>query len=96
MEAVTLAVNDMAPLAQVFPQMFDWLDPDQLPKHIFDVRGVPAKVTRSEEQVEALRAARQEQQAKEQSMVEGAQIAESMGKAAPMVKVLQGGKGAAA
>ena len=86
-EAITLAVNDLAPLGQIYPQVWDGFDPDKTRAHIFDIRGVPAKVTRSEEEIAAVREAKARQQQSELAM----------GKAAPMVKVMQEGqKGAAA
>lgn len=88
-EAITLAVNDLAPLAQVFPQVWDGFDPDKTRSHIFEIRGVPAKVARSEEEIAELRAARAEQQQAEARMAMAKEAAEAAGKAAPMAKVVQ-------
>ena len=41
-EAINLALQDLAPLVEVFPDIFDGIDPDKLRKHVLDVRGVPA------------------------------------------------------
>ena len=93
-EAMTLAVNDMAVLGQMFPQMWDGFDPDKTRKHIFAVRGVPASVTRNDDEIKALREARDEQNQQGLMMEQTQQATESMRNAAPMVKALQGGKAA--
>lgn len=94
-EALTLVAQDVAPLVQVSPAIAqalnDRLDPDRTVTGIFEIRGVPARWTRSEEEVTALRAARQQQQQAEQTLGEAGQVAEAMGKAAPMVSALQQG-----
>jgi hypothetical protein len=87
-EGLSMAINDLAPLGQVFPQMFDWLDPDKTTLGVFRDRGVAAKWTRSLEQVETLRTARHQQNIQEQQAQQVAQFAESAGKVAPLVKVL--------
>ena len=89
-EAINLAIQDMAPLVQFYPQVLDWLGPDELAKTILRARGVSARVTNSAEQVKANRDAKQAQQEHEQDMAEGEQIATSAGKVAPLVKALQG------
>lgn len=88
-EAINLAVQDLAPLGQIFPQVWDAFDPDKTRAHVFEIRGVPAKVTRSDEEIAAVREAKVKQDQAELAMAEAAQIAETMGKAAPMVKVLK-------
>lgn len=88
-EAITLAVNDMAALGQLFPQMWDGFDPDKTRKHIFTVRGVPASVTRNDDEVAVFRQARAEQQQRELEMATMQQATESMKNAAPMVRALQ-------
>lgn len=88
-EALALAFNDLAPMLQLYPQMGDYLDPDKTVAGVFDIRGVPAKWTRSTEEVAALRQAKQAQHEKELAMADATQMAEAAGKAAPMVKALQ-------
>jgi len=95
-EALTLALNDLAPLAQVFgARALDRLDADRAADGIFDLRGVPALWQRSDDEIEALRAARQQQDEKDNALQDAAQIAESAGKAAPALAVLQQRAGAA-
>jgi hypothetical protein len=91
MEAVGLSVQDLTPIATIYPQVFDWFDPDKTAKLSMAVRGVPALITRNENEVQALRDERLKQQETEQALAEAGQIAESAGKAAPMLTALQGG-----
>lgn len=88
-DALVLAVNDLAPLAQVYPNIFDRLDPDRTASGIFEVRGIPALWQRNEEEQERLRAAREEQDRKEAALTDVAQLAEASKNIAPMAKVLQ-------
>lgn len=88
-EAIAMAVQDMAALGQMFPQMWDGFDPDKTRQHIFAVRGVPASVTRNADEIEALREERAKQQQEELQMQTMQQAAEGMKNAAPMVKALQ-------
>lgn len=92
-ESITMAVQDILPLSQVFPQIWDNYDPDEIVTIVNRTRGVPAKATRSVQEREQFRNARLQQQEQEQQLQEAGQIAEAAGKAAPMLKVLQGGQG---
>lgn len=94
-EALTLAFQDLAPMVSLFPQMLDRLDPDQTVAGVFDIRGVPAKWTRSNDEVAALRTARQAQDERANTLAEAGQIAETGGKIAPLVKAVQPQAGAA-
>jgi len=85
-EAITLAINDLAPLAQFFPQIWDGFDPDKVREHVFSVRGVPAKVARNEDEVEAVREARQQQEQQQQQIEQAAQAAEILKNVAPAIK----------
>jgi len=88
-EALALAFGDLAPMLQLFPQMADRLDPDKTVAGVFDIRGVPAKWTRSDEEVEAVRSARQAQDERENALAEAGAVAEAAGKVAPLVKAVQ-------
>jgi len=90
-EAITLAVQDMLPLAQVDPSAWDRIDMDKTVAKIFSVRGVPAICERTDEEVQAIREARAETQMQEQQLAQAGQMAEAAGKAAPMLTALQGG-----
>lgn len=93
-EALMFVMNDLGPMAQQKPEMLDWIDPDETAKGIMGTRGFPAKWTRSEEQVERLRAARQEQNQEQIALDKAEQAGSAVGKAAPALKLMQGGKNA--
>jgi len=90
-EALTMAVNDLAPLAQMFPQIFDRIDPDKTADGVLDIRGVSAKWQRNDKEIAALRAARHQQDQQDNALAQLEQAAGAAGKAAPALKMLQGG-----
>jgi len=90
-EALTMAINDLAPLGQQFPEMFDWLNPDDTAIGILDVRGVSKRWRRDKDAVDKLRAARHDQNVKEQQTQQVAQFAEGAGKVAPLITALKKG-----
>jgi Bacteriophage head to tail connecting protein len=92
-EATSLWIQDMLPVSQVYPQVFDVLDPDKYAAHSAAVRGVPARVTRSKDEIAALREERLQQQQAETSMAQASQMAEAGGKIAPLVTALTGAGG---
>ena len=89
-EAFLLAVNDMAPMGQMKPEMFDIFDPDKAAKGITDIRGVSATWLRTTREIAALRAARHEQDQADNALAQLEQAAGAAGKAAPALKMLQG------
>lgn len=93
-ESVMLAINDVAPLVQSFPQMLDLIDSDKMMAGIMDIRGVPAIWTRSVDEIAALREERHRHDAQQLQTEQVGQIAEAAGKAAPMVKALKPNGGA--
>ena len=62
LQAVTGAVNDIVPMAQVFPEMLDSVDPDGLSQWIFMSHDTPAEVLRPEDEVARRREERKQQQ----------------------------------
>lgn len=90
-EALTMVINDLAPLGQQFPEMFDILDPDKTAAGIAELRGLPAKWQRTEDEIKSLRAARHQQNQQENALANLEQAASAAGKAAPALKMLQGG-----
>jgi hypothetical protein len=78
----------MQPLAQVDPKIIDFLDIDGIAKHLIRVLGIPAEVTKGEEEIAGIRYQRQQDQAKQQEQVKQMQEAEMMNKTAPMMKAL--------
>lgn len=91
-ESLTMAVQDLLPMAQVFPQIWDNYDPDEIVTLVNRTRGVPAKATRSTQQRDDLRQQKAQQEAQQRQLATAAQIAESAGKVAPMLTALQGGQ----
>jgi hypothetical protein len=94
-DSLMFALNDTAPLWERFPQMLDWVEPDDTMKGILNTRGVPAKWRRSEAQVATLREARAEQEQKELQLADAQAVSEIAKNAAPAVKTLnevQGGR----
>ena len=78
----------LAPLQQLAP-VFDYIDVDKFVKHTQEVLGVPAKIMRSDQEVQQMRQQRAQQ---EQAAAEAqAQMneAQALGQAAPMVKALK-------
>lgn len=88
-EALTLVVNDLAPLQQLFPQILDRIDPDKTADGIMEIRGFPARWTRNDKQLIMFRQAKQDQNAKDAALTDATQVADSAGKIAPLVKALQ-------
>lgn len=95
-EALLMAVNDLAPLGQVFQQVWDRIDPDKTASGIMKIRGVPARWMRSDDEMATLRAERQKQDEADLQLQRAGEAADAAGKAAPLLKVLQGGKPGAA
>lgn len=80
-------IEILGSLAQVAP-VFDYLDPDPLVKHLFEILGIPAKITRSSEEVAEMRQIQAEQVAKQQEMQQAMEMAQAAGAAAPALKVV--------
>lgn len=90
-EALLLAINDLAPLAQAgFPQVFDRLDPDKTADGIYSLRGVPAKWQRSDQELADKRKADFAQHQQENQAAQLESLTKSAGQAAPALKLLQG------
>ncbi len=93
-ESVLMAVNDLAPLAQRYPEIFDRIDPQATADGVLDIRGFPAKWQRSDKAMAALQNERAAQTAKDSQMHDVTGMAEAAGKAAPALQLLTGGKAA--
>jgi len=92
-ESLMLALNDLQPLVGLFPDILDRLDPQLTADGIFDLRGVPAKWLRSDEELAQFRAAKAQQHQQELAMANAQQAAETIGKAGPGVKALSEARG---
>ena len=74
-------------ISQITP-IQDWLDDKGLVKQIIKTLGLPAKMIRSDAEVEEIKATRQEQQAQQAEMMQAMQEAKVAKDAAPMVQTL--------
>jgi hypothetical protein len=89
-QAILRTLEIITPMSQMSPVM-DFIDSDRMVNHLASVLGVPSKVIRSVDEVQAIRqqrAAAQQQAAQQQQDM---QLAEAGGKVAPLVKELQRG-----
>jgi len=71
-----------------YTEVFDLIDTDKSARLIFDIRGVPATVTRSEDEVKSIRDARQEKQGEEEQQQNVAAAAQGLGAVAPFIKAV--------
>ncbi len=84
----TQAINTLAPIANADPKVLDNLDSDKLLKYIFEIMGVPARVLRTDREVQELRQGREQAQAQaaqEQQQMHQAEVASKVGPAAAQV-----------
>lgn len=79
------------PLAQIDPQVMDYIDMDGMAKHLIKVLSIPAVAIRGDEEVETLRQQRAQQQQQQMEMAQEAQQLQAVGQAAPAIQALQGG-----
>jgi hypothetical protein len=71
----------------------DFIDSDKLVTHLGDVLGVPSKVMRSPQEVQALRQQRAQAQQEQQNQQQMMEAAQAGGQVAPLVKELNGQQG---
>lgn len=72
--AILRTFEQLAPMAEADPTVYDIFDTDTLPRELAEINGVPAKVLRGKEQVAALRESRKQEMAMK-SMLEAAPVA---------------------
>ena len=77
------------PLAQIDPSVMDYIDMDGMAKHLIKVLAIPAVAIKSDDEVAQIRVQRQEQQQAMAEQQQQAQVMETAGKAAPMMKAMQ-------
>lgn len=82
--AFSRAMELIAPLAQVQPQMLENLDGDAIVRDLPDLGGFPMRWLRREEIVAALREQRQQAEQANEAVAQGEQIASAVGKVAPL------------
>ncbi len=66
--AIQRALSFVSVLAQVSPEMLDVFDFDETARHVADITGVPARLLRNRDDVEAIRQARAQAQMMQQQM----------------------------
>ena len=91
-QAIMRTLEVVMPLSQTEPVM-DYIDSDKLVTHLGDVLGVPSKVMRSPQEVQALRQQRAQAQQEQQNQQQMMEAAQAGGQVAPLVKELNGQQG---
>ena len=87
LQSIMRAVEILGSLANVAP-VFDYVNFDNLVKHLADIVGVPQKILKSQSQVNAERQQAQQQQEEMQQMQQLQQVAKAGGDIAPLAKAL--------
>lgn len=65
-QGATSALNELAPIAQLYPEVLMTLNPEELARHILHGGGMPEKIMRTPKEIAAIQAQMQQQQAAEQ------------------------------
>ena len=87
LQSIMRAIEIMGSLANVAP-VFDHINMDKLVRHLADIVGVPQKILKPQNQLNAERQQAQQQQEQMQQMQQLQQVAEAGGKIAPLAKAL--------
>ena len=87
LQSIMRAVEILGSLANVAP-VFDYINFDNLVKHLADIVGVPQKILKTQSQVNAEREQAQQQQQEMQQMQQLQQVAKAGGDIAPLAKAL--------
>ena len=87
LQSIMRAIEILGSLANVAP-VFDYVNFDNLVKHLADIVGVPQKILKTQNQVNNEREAKQEQAAQMQQMQQLQQVAKAGGDIAPLAKAL--------
>ena len=87
LQSIMRAVEILGSLANVAP-VFDYVNFDNLVKHLADIVGVPQKILKSQSQVNAERQQAAQQQQQMQQMQQLQQVAKAGGDIAPLAKAL--------
>jgi len=84
--AVVDVLNVLGLVSPVAPDVYDWLDLDELVHWLSEVRGVPKKLVKDIDAVNKIRKLRGEQQTRDQSKQESLMVAEVIRKLTPALK----------
>jgi hypothetical protein len=87
LQSIMRAIEILGSLANVAP-VFDYVNFDNLVKHLADIVGVPQKILKSQSQVNAERQEAQQKQQEMQQMQQAQQLAKAGGDIAPLAKAL--------
>jgi hypothetical protein len=87
LQSIMRAVEILGSLANVAP-VFDYVNFDNLVKHLADIVGVPQKILKTQSQVNAERQQQAQQQEQMQKMQQLQQVAKAGGDIAPLAKAL--------
>ena len=87
LQSIIRTVEILGSLANVAP-VFDYINFDNLVKHLADIVGVPQKILKSQSEVNAERQQAQQQQQEMQQMQQLQQVAKAGGDIAPLAKAL--------
>jgi hypothetical protein len=87
LQSIMRAIEIMGSLSQVAP-VFDHINMDKLVRHLTDIVGVPQKILKPQNQLNAERQQAQAQQEQMMQMQQLQQVAEAGGKIAPLAKAL--------
>lgn len=91
LQSIMRGIEIFGGLSQSMPVM-DYIDEDGLVKQIINVLGLPARIIKSDAQVQQIRAQREAQQQQMQEMQQQVQESEVAKNAAPLAKVIQDGQ----
>ena len=89
LESIMRGLELFGSISQIAP-VTDYLDENGLVKKIINVLGLPAKIIKSDKEVEELRAVRQQEQAAQMQMQQEMMQSEQAKNAAPLVQALNG------
>ena len=87
LQSIMRAIEIMGSLSNVAP-VFDHINMDRLVRHLADIVGVPQKILKPQNQLNAERQQAEAQQQQMQQMQQLQQVAEAGGKIAPLAKAL--------
>jgi len=92
--AILRTLEAVAPIAQLDPSVMMRFNPDAIVKELAEINGVPAKILRSDEEMDAMRQ-QQAQQAEAQALLQAAPIAANSAKTLAETAALSGQQPAA-
>jgi hypothetical protein len=87
LQSIMRAIEILGSMANVAP-VFDYINFDNLVKHLAEIVGVPQKLLKSQSQVNAEREQAQQQQQEQMQMQQVQQVAKAGGDIAPLAKAL--------